>query len=674
MSYNPKLLGVALLSLLILATCVFGAAIASENPTITKSPSHEGLDGNTYHLTLITGDKLTVVRDEQGRLSIAVDGQKKQDFRVLRTSRGTYVFPKGVDLKKMDTELFNIDYLIDEGYCNMSYLPVLIDYKKDGIMGISEMTPVKELERGGQMSIVRTYASVPTFSARLSVDSVKESGEALEKSPQIERIWLDKKVHASLYDSVPIIDAPRVWQQGYNGSGVEIAILDTGIDDKHPDLDDLDDNASTNDPKVVRAVNFTNDNTTNDLYGHGTYCAAIAAGTGYGETLLHNASMSTYAKLAPHKGEMAASQSLMSVGTPDAYEPDNNYTQASWISTNGTSQHHNFHVAGDHDWVKFNATANTTYKIETSGLGPDCDTYLYLYSTDGTTEMVHNDDNGYSLASLIIWKFGAAGTYYVMVRDYSTSACGNDTYYSLSVSEYVPPAEFTDVYSDHGEDTNLDGMYDLSVVDVGVNVRETGYYGVSASLYEGGTDHYVDYAESYTHLERGVQTVQMKFRGLRLYAKGYNGTYDVRELSLYSEPNDERVSYRENAYTTQSYNYTQFQQYRRYVGVAPAAKLWNVKVLNQSGVGYDSWVIAGIEYAAYGPDGTANTGDEADVISMSLGGMPTYGGDPLSQAVSNAVSHGVVVAVAAGNSGPWYYTIESPGTAGEAITVGASTK
>jgi hypothetical protein len=66
-----------------------------------------------------------------------------------------------------------------------------------------------------------------------------------------------------------IISAPRVWNQGYDGSEVNISILDTGIDGTHPDLVG----------KVIAEEDFTDDNTTDDLQGHGTHCAGIAAGT-----------------------------------------------------------------------------------------------------------------------------------------------------------------------------------------------------------------------------------------------------------------------------------------------------------------------------------------------------------------------------------------------------------
>lgn len=99
-------------------------------------------------------------------------------------------------------------------------------------------------------------------------------------------------------------------------------------------------------------------------------------------------------------------------------------------------------------------------------------------------------------------------------------------------------------------------------------------------------------------------------------------------------------------------------------GVAPDANLVAIKVLNSAGWGYNSDVIAGIEKAV-------DSG--VDVMNLSLGG-PGTPDDPISTTINNAVGAGVVVVVAAGNSGPNYQTIQSPGCAEEAITVGASDK
>ncbi len=85
------------------------------------------------------------------------------------------------------------------------------------------------------------------------------------------------------------------------------------------------------------------------------------------------------------------------------------------------------------------------------------------------------------------------------------------------------------------------------------------------------------------------------------------------------------------------------------VGVAPGARLWGVKVLNDQGSGYRSWIIAGIDYV------TANA-KEIEVANMSLGGSGSDDGKSCAQttnsykkAICNSVGAGVTYAVAAGN-------------------------
>ena len=107
----------------------------------------------------------------------------------------------------------------------------------------------------------------------------------------------------------------------------------------------------------------------------------------------------------------------------------------------------------------------------------------------------------------------------------------------------------------------------------------------------------------------------------------------------------------------------------KYRGIAPGSNVMNVKVLSTYG-GYSSWIIQGIQYAAYGEDGIENTGDEADIISLSLGGSG-FIDDAIIQAIDTAWDMNKTVVIAAGNSGEDFSTIDSPGLSAKAITVGA---
>ena len=105
-------------------------------------------------------------------------------------------------------------------------------------------------------------------------------------------------------------------------------------------------------------------------------------------------------------------------------------------------------------------------------------------------------------------------------------------------------------------------------------------------------------------------------------------------------------------------------------GVAPDAKIYAYKVLSAHGSGTFSDIISAIE-SSVDPNNDSNFDDRVDIISMSLGG-PGNPDDAISKAVDNAVEAGVIAVIAAGNSGHQDKTINSPGTARKAITVGAT--
>ena len=110
-------------------------------------------------------------------------------------------------------------------------------------------------------------------------------------------------------------------------------------------------------------------------------------------------------------------------------------------------------------------------------------------------------------------------------------------------------------------------------------------------------------------------------------------------------------------------------------GMAPGVRLVGLKVLDSSGSGRTSDVIAALEFA------TANRAAlGVDVINLSLGHPPyeSAATDPLVQAVESAARAGIVVVVSAGNYGRnpetglvGYAGTTSPGNAPSALTVGS---
>ncbi|MDX2815704.1 S8 family serine peptidase [Streptomyces sp. PA03-5A] len=103
----------------------------------------------------------------------------------------------------------------------------------------------------------------------------------------------------------------------------------------------------------------------------------------------------------------------------------------------------------------------------------------------------------------------------------------------------------------------------------------------------------------------------------------------------------------------------------RYRGVAPGVRLLNGKVLDDNGRGWDSSILAGMEWAVQ---------QGAKVVNMSLGSGPSDGTDLLSTKINElSTASGTLFVVAAGNEGGTG-TVSAPGTADAALTVASTTK
>jgi len=101
-------------------------------------------------------------------------------------------------------------------------------------------------------------------------------------------LTLNGEMRIALDNAIGIHHVDTVWDYGYTGEGISIAIIDTGIDPLHVGLNDFDDDPTTNDPKVVAFYDALDDSGDDgsgetepyDDQGHGSHCAGISAGTG----------------------------------------------------------------------------------------------------------------------------------------------------------------------------------------------------------------------------------------------------------------------------------------------------------------------------------------------------------------------------------------------------------
>jgi subtilisin family serine protease len=129
----------------------------------------------------------------------------------------------------------------------------------------------------------------------VSVEAGASEIAALSALPGVKRVQLNRKYHATINTSVPLINAPAVWQNASGpsaqGEGMKIAIVDTGIDITNPLFSDTGYTAPAGFPrsnnsselltnnKVIVAKSFLDGGpTAQDENGHGSNVAGIAAG------------------------------------------------------------------------------------------------------------------------------------------------------------------------------------------------------------------------------------------------------------------------------------------------------------------------------------------------------------------------------------------------------------
>jgi hypothetical protein len=125
---------------------------------------------------------------------------------------------------------------------------------------------------------------------------------------------------------------------------------------------------------------------------------------------------------------------ILSGNIINPYEAGDTADKAGLIITDGLCQYHNFHDAGDEDWLKFSAIWDQTYLIEVKNPGTRCDPVIELYDTDGETKKTSSNYRKYGKDERLVWKCEKSGTYYLKITNADSGVFGEDTEYNLCVS------------------------------------------------------------------------------------------------------------------------------------------------------------------------------------------------------------------------------------------------
>ncbi|RLB88377.1 MAG: hypothetical protein DRH10_07685, partial [Deltaproteobacteria bacterium] len=174
---------------------------------------------------------------------------------------------------------------------------------------------------------------------------------------------------------------------------------------------------------------------------------------------------------------------------------------------------------------------------------------------------LHNDSQANDGVYSNIYTNASLGGYYdISVTADGVNLIGNN-FSRRAVDAFIVSsgaAELTNNYSDHGTDTDGDGLYNYLTLDTEINVTTAGNFTLNGGLYDGEGDE-ITWISNLTYLHSGIQTIQLNFDGLTIGEHRKNGPYAVKNLFLFDE-NGTQVGYKDDAYITFVYNFTDFQR------------------------------------------------------------------------------------------------------------------
>ncbi|MCD9879743.1 S8 family peptidase [Streptomyces guryensis] len=258
-----------------LAAGLTSTAEATPAPTTVPTAVRSAEAFGGHRVTLITGDRVVVGAKGQVVGMERAKGRERVPVQMRRVDGHTLVIPTDaaqmIASGRLDQRLFDITELNKAAIRRNQGdgLKVIVGY--NGTVGmvkaaradVRDTSVLRRTFRNLNMDSVRTpSADVPRLWDAVTHGDGMASG--------VSHVWLDGIRKASLDKSVPQIGAPAAWAKGYDGKGVKVAVLDTGVDANHPDLKG----------QVIAAKNFTSSPDTDDHFGHGTHVASIVAGTG----------------------------------------------------------------------------------------------------------------------------------------------------------------------------------------------------------------------------------------------------------------------------------------------------------------------------------------------------------------------------------------------------------
>ena len=252
-----------------------------ERPSATAATTPAA--GAIHTVGLVTGDRVTVHETPSGRQSVEVELAERSGYEAtyeIRSQAGqVYVIPSDAAPlvpRRLDPELFNVTQLVEHGFDLDRGVPVILTpaQRRDALDTVA-------LDRLAGFDATATLGSIggvagtvdpgrPTWWTAVADRAGHQRTQLAGPLSEGAKVWLDQPVEAALDTSVAQVGAPEAWDLGFDGTGTTVAVLDTGIDESHPDLAG----------RIADARTFLPSGSASDGHGHGTHVAGIIAGDG----------------------------------------------------------------------------------------------------------------------------------------------------------------------------------------------------------------------------------------------------------------------------------------------------------------------------------------------------------------------------------------------------------
>ncbi|MGW8884233.1 S8 family peptidase [Streptomyces sp. NPDC055749] len=264
------------------------AALIPATAAHAADPSGPGADSRTpaattFTVPLPTGDTVTVERSgAEIRSATVTPGPGRENVTFTTSSVGSgdiSVVPSDAEpllaAGRLDPRLFDVKVLLDAGYGTKGTtasgaVGMIVQHAKGSGAASRARDAAGRAANPGRAIPRLGLTALDPHDSTDAVGTWKRltAGTGRSLAGGANKLWLDGRMHVALDKSVPQINAPQAWDNGFTGKGVTVAVLDSGYDSDHPDLAG----------RVTVSSNFLGGDTAEDDNGHGTHVASTIAG------------------------------------------------------------------------------------------------------------------------------------------------------------------------------------------------------------------------------------------------------------------------------------------------------------------------------------------------------------------------------------------------------------